>query len=308
MFKRRDYTHSVTDDEFHVVKCVKCGFVFVNPRPNIHEIHAYYTDEFYLSHLTAEQLLAETRVRNKAKCAMIGRFNPGRLLDIGCQKGEFLYEAQRNGWQVNGIEFSDKPPNLFHLPIFYGSVEEAPYPADYFDLVTMWAVLEHVHDPRSTLSYIRRVLKKQGRAFVLVPNFNSIPGRLMRHDDVPRHLVMFTPDTFKRMAEEEGFRVVRTVFSNDIFSGSCRGVLNFLYKMLRGESLEEIVAQNRQPGRWSEFSNCVNGTLSNVMLKVDRFDIWLSQYLDHLVNKLGFGFIMTVEIAPHDSRPSTILD
>lgn len=298
LFLRRDHTHLVSDEAFRIVRCRDCGFVFVNPRPTAQGIHDYYPPEFYSVHLTPGQLLEETKDRNAAKLALLRDIPPGRLLDIGCQKGEFLFEAHKVGWEVHGVEYSSKPPNLFDLPIFHGEVANAPYPDGYFDLITMWAVLEHVHDPLAMMRQIKRLLKPSGRALILIPNFNSIPGRLMRHDDVPRHLVMFTPRTFRNMSERAGFEVVRTVFSDAIFSGSTRGFLNFLYKLARGEKIDEILAQNRDPRRWVEFSNHVRGKESEFMLKVDRFDIRMSPYLDSLMNMLGLGFIMTVEIKP----------
>jgi len=301
LFLRKDHTHKVSDEKFTIVSCKRCGLVFVNPRPTTEEIHDYYPKEFYSVHLSAEELLQETKSRTAAKLALFQNLPAGRLLDIGCQKGEFLFEAQQKGWDVYGLEFSSKPPNLFNLPIFYDQIDKAPFAEGYFDLITMWAVLEHVHDPLTMLAHIRRLLKPGGRALILVPNYNSIPARLMRHDDVPRHLIMFTPRTFQRLSEKAGFRVIRTVFGDDIFSGSTRGTLNFIYKLLRGEKHEDILAQNREPDRWDEFSSYVLGHKSNLMLKIDRLDIKIAPYLDRLMNWLRLGFIMTIELQPENS-------
>jgi SAM-dependent methyltransferase len=203
---------------------------------------------------------------------------------------------RRRGWEVSGVEFSGKPPNLFGLPIFYGRLEAAPFRPQSFDLITLWAVLEHVHDPMSVLRRVRELLKPRGRALVLVPNFNSIPGRFLRHDDVPRHLLMFTKSTFRRAAEAAGLTVVNWHFGNDVFSGSTRGTLNYLYKLLHGERLADIVAQNRTPGRWLEFANQLNGRSNDSMLRIDRLDIKMTPWLDRIVDRLGLGFIMTVEM------------
>ena len=120
----------------------------------------------------------------------------------------------------------------------------------------------------------------------------------MRHDDVPRHLVMFTPATFNKMASKAGLTSTRFVFGDDVFSGSTRGALNFAYKRLHGEAMDDILAQNRTPDRWNEFSCFVNGRESKVLAKIDRIDIHLSPYLDKIMNSLGLGFIMTVEVIP----------
>jgi hypothetical protein len=116
---------------------------------------------------------------------------------------------------------------------------------------------------------------------------------------------MFTPSTFKKMAGKRGFKPLSFVFGDDVFSGSTRGFLNYAYKLVRGEKLEDIVAQNREAGRWEEFSNFVNSRKSDFMLKIDRLDIRLSPYLDRLVNLLHLGFIMTVVLEKSSDLPHT---
>jgi SAM-dependent methyltransferase len=296
-FSRRDHTHLVTQEQFRVVSCRTCGFVFVNPRPTVEALQMYYPPEFYQVNSTPEQLLEEKKSTLDARLALLRGFPPGRLLDIGCQKGEFLYVMKQRGWDVYGLEVSPTPPNVFGLPIYYTQLKDAPLEPGSFDLITLWAVLEHAHDPVDILRNLHRLLKSSGRAYVLVPNFNSIPARFMRHDDVPRHLVMFTPKTLQRAATAARLTVRRIVYSDDIFSGSTRGVLNYVWKRLHGEAIQDIVAQNREAGRWKEFAQHIRGRPSRSMLFIDRLDIKVTPYLDRLLNRLGFGFTMTAELA-----------
>jgi SAM-dependent methyltransferase len=297
LFQRRDHTHYVTDEYFRVVRCRDCGLVFVNPRPGAAQIEAFYPDVFYEADVPPEQLLRDKQATLAARVRLVGGLAPGRLLDIGCQKGEFMLRMNQRGWQVQGVELSRKAPNLFGLPIFYGRLEDADFPPGSFDLITLWAVLEHVHDPVGLLRCLARLLQPGGRAFVLVPNFRSLPARLMRHDDVPRHLVMFTPATLSRAAAAAGLRVRRTVFSDDIFSGSTRGVLNFLVKRACGESYDEILVQNRSPQEWHRFSEWLNGKPSRLMAWVDRVDRRCTPALDALMRALRCSFTMTAEMA-----------
>ena len=270
--------------------------VFVNPRPGPGEIHAYYPPEFYQVDIKPEQLLRDKHGTLETRYRLLAHLEPGKLLDIGCQKGEFMFWMEKRGWDVQGIEFSQKPPNVFGLPIVYSRLEDASFAPHSFDLVTMWAVLEHVHDPVDTLVRVAGLLRPQGRCFVLVPNFRSIPARIMRHDDVPRHLIMFTPATLSKAATAAGLRVTRTVFSDDIFSGSSRGVLNFLVKRAFGESYDEILSQNRSPERWSEFETHLNGKPSRLMRCVNRVDYRSTPALDALTRRLRCSFIMTAEL------------
>jgi SAM-dependent methyltransferase len=296
IFARRDHTHLVSDLEFRIVQCQSCGMVFVNPRPTIEAIHLYYPPDFYEVNFGPADLLKHKQGTLDARLKLVGHLPPGRMLDVGCQKGEFLYVMKQRGWDVVGVEFSSTPPNVFGLPIHCMQLKDAPLEPASFDLITLWAVLEHVHDPLSVLSHVSRLLRPTGRAFVLVPNFDSIPARFMRHDDVPRHLLMFSKRTLRRAAESAGLAVQTFHFGDDIFSGSTRGVLNYAWKRLHGEAIEQIVAENREPGRWREFAQMVNGKESRVMRLVDRIDAVVTRPLDRLVNALGFGFIMTAEI------------
>jgi SAM-dependent methyltransferase len=296
LFERLDHTHQASDVRFRIVQCRLCSFVFINPRPTLAGIAQYYPPEFYETGVSADALLMEKSQTLEARLRLVGNVTPGRLLDVGCQKGEFIYVMRRRGWEVEGVEFSRTPPNLFAMPIFYGALGAAPFAAESFDLITLWAVLEHVHDPVGMLTLVRRFLKPTGRAYVLVPNFNSIPARFMRHDDVPRHLVMFTKRTFREAAGRAGLRVRRFVFGDDIFSGSTRGILNFLWKLLHGETYDEILSQNRSAARWDEFTSRLRSRESSSMRQVDKLDLALTPWLDRLMNRMSLGFIMTAEL------------
>src|SRR6266851_781666 len=159
LFKRKDLTYYISDDAFCVVRCQRCGLIYVNPRPTAEEIHVYYPEEFYDTQLDAEQLLREKEQQLLLKYQYVKALRPGTLLDVGCSKGEFMYFMQQKGWEVHGIDFSTKPPNVFGLDIFYGAWEAAEYKPESFDLVTLWAVLEHVYDPKQLLAKINHVTK-----------------------------------------------------------------------------------------------------------------------------------------------------
>jgi 2-polyprenyl-3-methyl-5-hydroxy-6-metoxy-1,4-benzoquinol methylase len=295
LYRCKDYFLSISEVEYNVVRCSDCGLVFVNPRPTEEEIHSYYTKVYYRSDLTEEEHLKERLSQLVAKFEKVKHLRPGRLLDVGCQKGEFLLFMQQRGWEVKGVEFSSTPPNLFGLDISYGKLEDVAFPTESFDLVTLWAVFEHVYHPREMLGEVHRLLKPGGRVVLLVTNIKSIPGRIMRHDDVPRHTTMFSRCTITKMLELSGLQINKIHFGNDIFSGSTRGLLNYLLKMLAGEKIDDIVAQNRRIDKWHEFSCQLRGRESKIMRLIDRTDIAISPLVDFIMDRSGLGFIMTVE-------------
>lgn len=292
LFSRPDYTHQITDDAFNVVRCRKCGIVYVNPRPTEDEIHQYYPEEFYDININGEELLKTKQRQLLLKYQYISDLQPGVLLDVGCQKGEFMYFMQQKGWHVRGCDFSSKPPNVFGLDIFYGDFDLAGYSENSFDLITLWAVLEHVYNPEEMLKKLNRLLKPGGSIVMLVTNFYSLPASLMRHDDVPRHTTLFSKKTLAQMLKQAGYLPDFFRFNSELFGGTNRGVFNYLIKLLWGEKIENIVASNRRPERQHEFFAQLRGRDSIWMLIANRFDMAVYPFIDKLTDKLGFGFIM----------------
>lgn len=141
----------------------------------------------------------------------------GTLLDIGCATGLFLQGMRGQGnWQVYGVEINPDVAAaaraLHGLEVFAGTLEEARYPDKMFDVVTMWDVLEHLHDPAATLREIHRILKDDGMILVRVPNLASWDakpfGRYWAGLDSPRHLYVFSPTTLAQLLCQNGFGVV----------------------------------------------------------------------------------------------------
>lgn len=212
---------------FQLVHCDECGLIYQNPRPPLAEIGRYYPDS-YGSYSSAQAglrarpgLLGMIIRRGQDKrCRMLDRAVPGqagaprRLLDIGCASGLFLEAMQRYPrWQVEGVELNQTAARAssarLGVPVFAGPFEAAHFPDGSFDAVTMWDVLEHLHDPGAGLREIRRILRPGGALFVRVPNAASyvaqLCGRYWVGYDLPRHMTVFAPKTLLRMLGETGF-------------------------------------------------------------------------------------------------------
>lgn len=109
---------------------------------------------------------------------VLQKLNPqGRttLLDIACGGGYFLQEAEKKGLQAIGIDFSKAALKIAQSSakmsaLVRGNAEELPFPESSFDLVTNLGSLEHFIDPEKAVREMVRVLKRNGRAAILVPN------------------------------------------------------------------------------------------------------------------------------------------
>src|SRR6056297_1374060 len=86
----------------------------------------------------------------------------------------------------------------------YPSIHDIPDDRDKFDLITMWHVLEHVHDLQETVAKIESLLADNGILVIAVPNIESHDAKLYRKDwvalDTPRHLYHFSPNYGKTIS------------------------------------------------------------------------------------------------------------
>lgn len=212
----------VSKKDFELVKCDQCGFVFTNPRPDIGEISMYYESDEYLSHNSDKQSfisLVYNQVRSiniKRKLKLVKQCSKpyGSLLDYGCGVGEFLKSAIRSGWNGQGIEPSDNARAIaIKSGLTIGQPNElAKIQDNIIDTITLWHVIEHIHNLNDVLVDLKRVLKENGTFVVAVPNFNSWDAYKYQSKwaayDVPRHLYHFSSDTVKMLFSNIGMRIV----------------------------------------------------------------------------------------------------
>jgi 2-polyprenyl-3-methyl-5-hydroxy-6-metoxy-1,4-benzoquinol methylase len=216
--------HSITQENFVLQRCISCNYLFTSPAPPLETIARYYASDVYISHTDSKKGVVESLyqlVRKKTlagKRKLINSFikrENGIILDYGCGTGAFLNEMKLHGWDTYGIEPDDgaraKAEQLVGSKIGLPS-DLSIMPDAAYDVVTMWHVLEHVHDLNGTIQELKRVIKENGKLFVAVPNHEAYDakhyGSYWAAYDVPRHLHHFTPYTIKTLMEKHGLKVV----------------------------------------------------------------------------------------------------
>lgn len=197
---------------FNLVQCQGCGLLYLNPRPSPEEMKDYYP-QAYREYRASIGKSVHRRYQEEKLRKVQAHSRGGRLLDVGCADGSFLQMAQQAGWEVRGVELAEDSAvyarEALGLDVFKGELSEAGFPAEHFDVVTFWHVLEHLHNPLRELLEAHRILKPDGLLIVEVPNIASWQARLFKTNwralDTPRHLYHFSPDTLKAMLAEAGF-------------------------------------------------------------------------------------------------------
>lgn len=252
-FSRAKELYNGFDEYFDVVRCRECGFVFTNPRPTAATMNCFYPDSarYYqpkASRVTAgnwsrkkwkkvlQQSVLARRFgyelrrlpplvdflprllwRRRMRLAHVPRFVPdGRLLDIGCAWGGYLWRMQELGWEVYGIElnataarYAREELGLAHVRS--GSFADLDFPDGAFDVVHMSMVLEHLHDPAEALTRINELLRHDGQLILSVPDISGFEAKLFKDKcytlQVPQHLSHFSSETVTRFLRQAGFAV-----------------------------------------------------------------------------------------------------
>lgn len=215
--------HSVSKEEFVVWQCRDCTLRFTQDVPDEESIGAYYQSPDYISHSnTGKGLLNQLyqRVRRftlQQKRNLISAYtgDKGRLLDIGAGIGAFLSVMQESGWEVKGIE-PDEGARKNASALFGLQLEEpsalSKLPGGYYKAITLWHVLEHVHQLHPYLEKLKALLAPEGKIFIAVPNYTAADSEAYRNYwaayDVPRHLYHFSPLSMEKLLEQHGLKLV----------------------------------------------------------------------------------------------------
>ncbi len=219
------HDHLVSGEDFNIIECHSCDVWFTWPQPDKEKVGSYYKSDEYISHSNtgkgvfnkAYQIVRRYAINRKYN--LIKRYKQGStLLDIGCGTGHFLDAFAKKGWEVKGIEPGEKPreyaQTIFGLDV-KDEDELNKYSYKTFDVITMWHVLEHVHDINERLNQVRRLLKDDGLAVIALPNRDSWDAShyksLWAAWDVPRHLYHFNSEAFIKLSEKSGLKMFKKV-------------------------------------------------------------------------------------------------
>ena len=218
----KDY--SVSRKSFSIWECTDCTLRFTQDIPDINSIGKYYKSENYISHTDTSQglinrlykIVRKRTLRQKRKLiCKIAAKEKGTLLDVGSGTGAFVNEMKQNGWDVTGLEPDEDARRVAKVVLGceLKAIDELFHlPENAFDVITLWHVLEHVHDLHGYLQQFKKLLKPGGRLVVAVPNYTSFDASVYKEFwaayDVPRHLYHFTPKTMQWLMKERGLKIV----------------------------------------------------------------------------------------------------
>ncbi|HOW83398.1 MAG TPA: class I SAM-dependent methyltransferase [Spirochaetota bacterium] len=215
-------------DVFQLNRCRVCGLEFISPRPTRDEIGAYYRADYFsrrddrgYDDYFSERVRAEVERVFVLNLRDLGFFEfeksldgEKNALDIGCAAGYFVSYLDARGWDSRGIDISRECVDAAKtrgLSVDCGDYLSQSYPKK-FKLITLWASIEHLHDPHLFLEKAWKDLDDGGTLFISTcrtggMNFMRLYGRDWRFYNFPEHLYFFSRRTMKKILERAGFRM-----------------------------------------------------------------------------------------------------
>ncbi|RLI54344.1 MAG: hypothetical protein DRP09_13320 [Candidatus Thorarchaeota archaeon] len=170
----------------NMVRCLNCGLIYLNPRLNEMGLKEFY-ERYFQNQIdfvgNIEQINSSPYLMNTFLKKIEAKSYKGNLLDVGCGRGRFLWEARKRGWNVFGVEFSEsaaQDARGLGLNVHTRDLLHAGFTSSYFDVVTMFNVIEHMRDPLSNAKEAHRILKENGLLVVRAPNIDWLDFRLVR--------------------------------------------------------------------------------------------------------------------------------
>ena len=262
----KDYT--VSGEVFEIWECSNCTLRFTQNVPGSEEIGKYYQSENYISHSDTtkgfinnlyHKVRKRTLVQKRKLIIKTTGKSAGNILDLGCGTGAFLAAMQEANWQCSGVE-PDKNARKKAGELYGLQVKEAGefynFPPKNFDAITLWHVLEHVHQLHSYIHQLRNLLAPGGKIFIAVPNYTSGDEKIYNECwaayDVPRHLYHFSPKSMEELLKPHGLKIekMKPMWYDSIY-----------VSMLS----EQYKTGNQHPVR-----ALINGTVSNLQAVFDH--------------------------------------
>ena len=209
--------HTVSGEVYKVMINKEYDMLVTTPVPK--NLASYYKSENYISHTDSKkslldkvyQIVKNTTLKRKLKLIDSFKTSSKNILDVGSGTGDFLKVCKNNSWSVFGVEPNLDARNIAAKKGITLQENLSELKNIQFDVITLWHVLEHVEDLSAYISILNKLLCKDGKLLIAVPNFKSEDANYYKEFwaafDVPRHLWHFSQTSIFKLFSSENMIV-----------------------------------------------------------------------------------------------------
>jgi SAM-dependent methyltransferase len=232
--------------------------VFLLPEPSEIQLKQAYDSSYYGEGKNKFGFSVEHFIDfyRRKKASNIAALIPAgsKILDLGCGNGRFLQHMLSFGnFELHGVELpggsAERASSIKEINLKVGTLNENDFSPEYFDVITLFHVFEHLQKPKETMGLVDRFLRQEGLLVMTFPNIAGWQAKIFKsnwyHLDPPRHLIFFDPDDMIGIMEKQGFTLVRKKWMSfeqnpygwvqSILNSLCRK-REVLYERLKGNS------------------------------------------------------------------------
>ena len=226
----KDRHYLVTNQEFDLWKCNLCNLIFLNPMPEEKELMALYPKETYYAYTIEKKnhrgILKDLVIKffklEPSDLSCIKKADGLRILDFGCGTGWALNAYKEKGYQTYGLELEEKAIEIGerygHIMI-NKNIISANFDSCFFDMIRSNHSFEHVVNPVDVILEFKRILKKDGKLFIGVPNAGGLTkfifGKYWYFLGVPYHPFGYSATNLKLLLEKNGFYISKQNYRSD---------------------------------------------------------------------------------------------
>lgn len=204
------------DKVWDIHECLNCSLKFIHKDqyPNF-DYEKFYNFR-YKNRVIDDDYIYQNRKYWKEQAEILSYLLPKenlKIMDIGCNAGNFLYHSPK-AWEKYGIELSDVATigRKHGLNILQQNIEDIEFNDNFFDVITMYALIEHLVNIDKNFDKIHSVLKSNGILAIMTGDSNSIKAKLKGENwhmySPPEHQFFFTAGSLDKFLNKYDFRLV----------------------------------------------------------------------------------------------------
>ncbi|MEW5693585.1 MAG: class I SAM-dependent methyltransferase [Candidatus Hydrogenedentota bacterium] len=231
-------------DWWEYVKCKKCELLYLKKRLPTSKMYKSYSGGLLkeirrkLTYPFRKSKTFKNLETSLARCEIIVDeienfvYPPGKLLDIGCNKGYLIATSLCRGWDAYGIELIPELPMVIKREfclenkIFIGDISRNHnyFEDNFFDCVSLIDMIEHFEKPVSDLNNLNRILKNNRILFIQTPDFNNILSKIYRSAwgglNPCEHLCIYNINSIKYLLDKTNYKLIKLKSGIDKYCGN----------------------------------------------------------------------------------------